>query len=448
MRIEDICRKIVELGERKGADQVEGFVVDGKMLNAYWEAGGGGTITSNQWIGIGVKIAIGKRIGYVSGIYRGDESLENIVSTGIKIARVSPPDKNFESLPEPRSIGGVVEDIFDEDLANIEPQSLWDHVKEIVEESERREVRVMRGLLRANIFEFHVMNSLGVDFHHKGTNVFAHFLAKKGMGEGVVKRYSTSLKGIDWREAGKELYEKTIVASEAKPFKGNVKLEVIIEPMELAEMLLAILAAVNGENINKRRSPWIGKIGQKVASEKLTIIDDGRMRGGIRSALADDEGVPTTRKPIIEKGVLRTYLYDYYNAKIAGAEPMGNGFRRGARTIENMHRWSAGAAPSNVEIVAGNKSVDEMIHETEKGLFIRKFAAPYVDFMTGNFGLEIRNAILIENGDKKLSIKHALLIGNIYEMINNIIEIGRERKLIEIMLLPAMKFGGLQVVGT
>jgi len=148
----------------------------------------------------------------------------------------------------------------------------------------------MRGLIRTNIFEFHVMNSLGVDFSHKATNVFVHFLAKKNMGEGIIKRYSTSLSNIDWKGAGIELYENTMLASKAKPFKGSMKLDAIIEPMELAGMLTAVLAAVNGENINRRRSPWINKIGEKVASEKLTIVDDGRMKGGIRSALADDEG--------------------------------------------------------------------------------------------------------------------------------------------------------------
>ena len=212
-------------------------------------------------------------------------------------------------------------------------------------------------------------------------------------------------------------------------------------------MLSAILAAVNGENINKRRSPWIGKIGQKVASEKLTIIDDGRMKGGIKSALADDEGVPTTRKPVIEKGILKTYLHDYYNARIAKMEPMGNGFRRGARTVEGIHKWPAGASPSNIEVIPGNKNLDEMIQEMERGLIIRKFASPHVDFMTGNFGLEIRNATLIENGEEKYSIKHALLVGNIYGMINNIIEIGRDRQLIGTILLPPIKFGELQIVG-
>ena len=447
MRIGDICRKIIELGERKGADQVEGFVINGRMLNAYWEAGSGGTITDNQWVGVGVKIVIGKKVGYSSGIYRGDESLENIVSRGIKIARMSPPDEKFESLPEPRSIGGSVEDVFDEDTANVEPENLWEYVKEIVNSSERDGVKVMRGLIRANIFEFHVMNSLGVNFSHKATNVFVHFLAKKGMGEGVIKRYSTSLSNIDWKGAGIELYENTMLASKAKPFKGSMKLDAIIEPMELAGMLTAVLAAVNGENINRRRSPWINKIGEKVASEKLTIVDDGRMRGGIRSALADDEGVPTTRKPIIERGVLKTYLYDYYNARIAEVEPTGNGFRRSARTIEDIHEHPAGAAPSNIEITPGEKSIDDIISSTECGVLIKKFAAPYVDFITGNFGLEIRNAVLIENGERKEPIKHALLVGNIYKAINNIVDIGREQKMIGTILLPAIRFSELQIIG-
>ena len=171
------------------------------------------------------------------------------------------------------------------------------------------------------------------------------------------------------------------------------------------------------------------------------------MRGGIRSALADDEGVPTTRKLIIEKGILRTYLYDYYNARIAGVEPTGNGFRRGARTIEDIHKHPAGATPSNVEIVPGGKSIDDIISNTEHGVLVKKFAAPYVDFITGNFGLEIRNAVLIKNGEEKEPIKHALLVGNMYDCLKNITGIAKEREKIGIVLLPAIRFREMQLVG-
>ena len=443
----ELCGKIIEIGEREGADQVEGFVIDGRMINLYVEAGKPNIITDNSWVGIGIKSVIGKRVGYISGMYRNDVDLNKLVKEGIKIARIAPEDPKFESLPEPRKITGNIEGVYDKDAVSITPEGLVKYAHIIVENAEKNNVKVMKGLIRINIFEFQVMNSLGVDFHHRGTNIFVHFLAKKEMGEGIIKRYSTKLDNIDWENAGKELYKKTELASKAKSYTGMETIEVIIEPMEFADILTAILAAVNGENINRHRSPWIGKIGEKIASEDLTVMDDGKMKYGLRSALADDEGIPTTKKPIIEKGVLRNYIYDYYNAKIAGVEPTGNGYRRGVRTIETTHKNPAGPAPSNIEILPGNKDTEALIAEMDRGLIVKKFAAPNVDFITGNFGMEIRNAVIIENGEAKQPIKHALLIGNLYEALNNISGIAKKQERMGIMLLPAIRFKNLQIVG-
>ncbi len=443
----EVCRKIIEIGEKEGADQIEGFVINGKMVNLYVEAGKPSIVTYNTWIGVGIKSVIGKRVGFISGIYRNDEDLKKLIRDGIRIARIAPEDEKFESLPEPKSITGHVEGVYDEEAENIDSEGLASYANMIIENAEKDDVRVMKGLIRINIFEFQVMNSLGVDYTHKGTNIFVHFLAKKEMGEGIIKRYSTMLNGIDWENAGVELHEKTILASRAKPYTGMETLDVIVEPMELAGMLTAILVAVNGENINRHRSPWIGKIGEKVAEESFTMIDDGRMKYGLKSALADDEGVPTTRKPIIEKGVLKNYLFDYYNARIAKVEPRGNGFRRGTRTIEGTHKAPAGTAPSNIEITPGNKDLDTLMAEMDKGLVVEKFAIPNVDFITGNFGMEIRSAIMIEEGEKKQPIKHALLIGNLYKALNNITGIAKKREQIGAILLPAIRFRNLQVVG-
>ena len=445
--IENICKKAIEIGEREGAHQVETFVINGRILNLYVEGSKVNIITENKWIGIGIKLAIGKRVGFVSGIYANEKSLHEIIKEGIKITRVSPEDPKFESLPEPKQISGVIEDVYDEHAANVSSSELYSFAKEVIENTKKNGVKVMRGLIRINIFEFSVMNSLGVDFSHEGTNIFVHFTAKREFGEGIVKKYATMLNELNWEKIGEELHEKTLIASQAKAFKGSEKLEVIIEPMELAGMLSDLLMAANGENINRKRSPWIGKIGEQVTAECLTIVDDGRLRGGLRSALADDEGVPTTRKAIIEKGVLKSYYFDYYNARIAKVTPTGNGYRRGVRTIEDAHNRMALSSLSNVEVIAGNKSYDELISEIDKGVIIKKFAYPTVDFLTGNFALEVRSAVLVENGEETQPIKHALLVGNMYDCLKNITGIAKEREKIGIVLLPAIRFREMQLVG-
>ena len=438
---------IIDHAEKSGAQQVEAFTIDVKMINAYVEGGKMNVITNNEWIGIGIRTVIDKRVSFVSGIYNKEEDIENLIRTGIKLAKLSPKDEKFKSLPEPRQITGNIEDVYDEELEYLEPSTLWEYSNEIIMNAEKNGVRVMNGLIRVNIFKFNVMNSLGVDFSHKGTTVFIHFSAKKDTGEGVIKKYATSLKEIAWDAIGKELLDKTLISARARPYHGKSELEVIIDPMELQGLLRGALQAANGENINRKRSPWIGKLNQKIASEDLTIIDDGRMRGGLRSALADDEGVPTTSKPIIEKGILKNYYYDHYNAGIANTEPTGNGFRRGISSIENAHTTIPRCTLSNVKVLPSNKSLDDLVTEVDKGVIIKKFAYPEVDFITGNFGLEVRSAVLVENGSIGDSIKHALLVGNIYEALNNISGIGRELFKVENFVLPYIRFRGIQLVG-
>jgi len=440
--------EICELAlKRSKADQTEVFCINGKMRNVYIDNGEIKIITNNSWVGLGVKTVLSGKIGYFSSTIRDSRDIEKVVNDSLNIARVSPKDPKFKSLPEPKVISGNIEKVYDEETANIEDDEIVSKVSDLINEAEQNDVKVMTGLLRLNEFHFVIMNSLGVNFSHKGTTVYLHVTAKKELGEGVIKRFSTSINDIDFSEAGKELREKTKISSESKAFSGKEELEAIIHPQELTGLMRVITTAANGEYINRRMSPWIGKLGEEVASQSLTVVDDGRLKGGLRSALADDEGVPTSRKFIIERGLLKSYLFDSYNANISGVESTGNGFRRGVTSVEDAHTRIANCGSSNIVIEAGEKSLDSLISEIEKGVIIYKFAYPQADPITGNFGLEVRNAILIENGSLSKPIKHALLTGNMYEALKNITGIGSKQYNYENYLIPYIRFSGLQLVG-
>jgi len=447
MDLQEICEKTLKKVEESGADQAEVFVIKARMINTYVETGKIQMITNNSWVGLGIKMVIDKRVGYIAGLISSPNEIEELIKEGISITKISPRDEKFESLPEPKQISGVIEGVFDENILELGADEFAGLAKRITNNAERNDVKVMNGLIRATVFEFNVENSLGIDFTHKGSTIFVHFSAKKMLGEGIIKKYATCIDRIDWDAAGQELMEKTLLSADAISFKGKETMEVIIEPMELEGMLSDILMAASGENVNRNRSPWINKIGEKVASDSLTIVDNGRMPYGLRSALADDEGVPTTVKPIIERGVLKNYYYDHYNAVIAGIESTGNGFRRGIRTLEDAHLGPSSCVPSNIEVISGSKNLDQLIGEMDRGILIKKFAYPTVDFLSGNFGLEIRSAVLIENGEEKAPVKHALLVGNMYEALKNITGIAKEQEIIEYFKLPAIRFGNLQVVG-
>jgi len=447
--LEKIAESALNLALKSGASEVESFVFNGHMKNVYVENSEVRLVTNNSWIGLGVKTVLKKKIGFASGYIYNDESANKVVQESIKLAKVSPEDPNFVGLPNPTKPEYDETLGYDKETEHILMEDLISFAQKVISaaESDKR-VKVMNGLLRVNSFEFSIKNSHGLSGTNKGTFVFLHFTTKSGEAEGVKKAYSSKISDINFRLVGEELRKKTLVAREAVAFKGKEILPTIIIPEELEGLFNSTLTvAVSGENVNKKRSPWTNKLNEQVASAQLTIYDDPTFAMGPRSTHIDDEGVPTFKKPIIEDGVLKSFLYDSYNANIANKESTGNGFRRGTRTIENAHIRIAACAPSNIVVKPGKMPLEELIADTKKGILIEKFAAPNADGITGNFGLEIRSALLIENGEFKKPIKHALLAGNFYDGLKNIEGIASESALIENVYTPAIKFAKFQVVG-
>jgi len=246
---------------------------------------------------------------------------------------------------------------------------------------------------------------------------------------------------------GNSIAEKALATLKAESFKDEWNVTAVIASTELEGLLSAVEFATNSENVNKKRSPWINQLGAKVASEKITVWDDGRHPGGIRSALADDEGVETAKKTIIDRGKLQSFIYDSYNANIAGVKATGNGFRRGTRSIEGSFASPTACAYSNMVIKPGNKSLDAIISQIDRGVLIEAFASPEVNPITGGFGCEVRDATLIENGKLTKHVKHALLTGNIYEALKNVFDIGEEAKIVENTVLPSIAFSDVTLVG-
>jgi len=157
--------------------------------------------------------------------------------------------------------------------------------------------------------------------------------------------------------------------------------------------------------------------------------------------------VETSRKTIIDGGKLQSYIYDSYNANIAGVKATGNGFRRGTRSIEGAFAFPTACTYANMIVKPGNKSLEDIISRIDRGILIETFASPEVNPITGGFGCEVRDATLIEDGQLTRHVKHALLTGNMYEALKNVFDIGEERKMVENTVLPPIAFSNLTLVG-
>jgi TldD protein len=171
-------------------------------------------------------------------------------------------------------------------------------------------------------------------------------------------------------------------------------------------------------------SAFSGRIGQKVASELCTVIDDGTIGSRRGSLNVDDEGQPTRRNVLIEKGVLRGYLQDKLSSTLLKAESTGSGRRESYAHIP-MPRMT------NTFMLAGESDPEEIIRSVPKGLYCANFGGGQVDITSGNFVFSASESYLIEDGKLTRPVRNATLIGNGPEALKYVSMVGNDLKLDE-----------------
>lgn len=172
----------------------------------------------------------------------------------------------------------------------------------------------------------------------------------------------------------------------------------------------------------KKTSAFSGLVGQKVASELCTVVDDGTIPFRRGSLNVDDEGNPTRQTVLIEKGVLRGYLQDYLSAKILKAPLTGNGRRQSYDQIP-LPRMT------NTFLMAGESTPDEIIRSVKKGLYAAHFGGGQVDITNGKFVFSASEAYLIEDGQITHPVKEATLIGDGPTVLREVTMVGHDLKL-------------------
>lgn len=184
----------------------------------------------------------------------------------------------------------------------------------------------------------------------------------------------------------------------------------------------AVGHGLEGDFNRKGTSAFSGRIGQKVASELCTIVDDGTISGRRGSLTIDDEGTPTECTTLIENGILRGYIQDKLNARLMGMRPTGNG-RRESYSALVMPRMT------NTYMLAGPHDPQEIIASVKNGLYAVNFGGGQVDITSGNYVFSANEAYLIEDGKVTRPVKGATLIGNGPESLNRISMVGNDLKL-------------------
>jgi PmbA protein len=452
MTLSDIASQLVGVSEKEGATQAEAFVILAKTSSVYIDDDIPKIVDAKEETGVGLKFILGNQIGFTSSTLL-SESVEDVIRRVKSMAKMSSADPKFRSLPDPKKPTVSLDRFYDERTANVDSSLLIEKAMDVVKAAKSDSISIPNGVLRASSVEFHVQNSLGVDTGSKSTMVFGFFTAKTGnadaVGEGVQRCWSRRLHDIDFPAIGEKLGTQASDVLKAKAFRENWKDAVaVLAPSEGSEMLGMLVGfSTSAENVSHRRSPWTDKVGDSVADKSLTVIDNGLSELGLMSAAVDDEGVPMQTTTIIEKGVLKSYVFDSYNAAQVDLESTGNGLRRDSRDAQGAFTAPTGCSPTTLEIPAGSKTVDEIVSEVDRGVYVEHFAWPQVDPLSGAFSNEMRNAQLIENGELTTKIRYSLLVGNLFEAIGRELMIGSDLQVNSKYVMPTIALSGIEIVG-
>ena len=221
-------------------------------------------------------------------------------------------------------------------------------------------------------------------------------------------------------EAAKEAVERALSLLGSKSLKSG-KYDVIIKNEAFVDLMDAMSGIFSAEAVDKGLSKFKDKIDLKVASEKITIIDNPYMEDGIFKTF-DDEGVPTKEKVLIENGVLKTYLHSLKTANKFGVNPTGNGQKA-------SYKSSVVVGAYNFFIKPGENSYDELLKKTDKGVVLIEFDGIHAGLngISGDFSLSTRG-YLIENGIICGAVNEITLAANYFDLLLNVEELGNDLK--------------------
>jgi PmbA protein len=211
---------------------------------------------------------------------------------------------------------------------------------------------------------------------------------------------------------------------------------VIFEPNIARDLVGDIFSAVSGESLFRKASFLVGQLGERIASETLTVIDDGTKPAGLGSRPFDGEGLPTRQTVVIKNGVLESYLLNTYTGRKLGMRSTGNAGRGlvGAPSVES----------GNLFIRPGTHTPEEIIKSVSKGFYITELIGFGVNIVTGDYSRSA-SGIWIENGELTFPVQGVTIAGNLKEMLNSIEMVGNDLDFRGGVVSPTLLIGRMTI---
>lgn len=410
----DLCSLAVKVAQRLGATQAEAVALFERSASLSIERDGITGISEGFSSGLAVRAFVGKSMGISTSTPASESEVEKVVSNAISLARSSPPDNGFKSLPEPKPTPEVP-GLFDPELEALTSEELIGFCVDGVEASKSEGTVDVSGGATVSAQEYVVANSLGVTLKTKRTwlGFFIEALAKDGgeVSTGFDYFLVRNLKERNFEKVGKEAAKKALKALGAKKLpSGNYSL-VLDERTSLSTISSIVGFGANAYNVMLGSSYYIGKVGSPVASEVLTVKDEPLYPNGIGSSPFDSEGYPCSTLTLLENGVLMSYFTDSYTAGVLGLPNTGRAMRGdlGSRPRPGL---------TNIQIGQGEISEEELFGDVRLGIFV--YDSQIGPVGGSNVSSLIDHGFLIEEGELRYPVKESMVGSTVFDLLQSV----------------------------
>jgi len=448
----ELCKKAIDATVKFGAKEAEALVVSRHSISVEIERAEIKTCTDVWDAGIGIRALIDGKVGFAYTNILTNEEVKKTAEQAVKASKASLKDKNWRKLPEKMRYP-VVKDTYDKRLVEFTPDEAVTLCQRMMSSASEVDKRVLPafGGTEVNVQEMVCVNTNGVEGKDVGTSL--------GCGLGAMARSETQVSPVcsefkasrlyapepEW--AGKEaarLAVESINVGEAK----EGKFPILFDQFALQSILMyTFIPSIRGDMVSRGRSIFKNRLGESVADRKISIYDDGTLPGGLNSGTTDMEGVPKQKTPLIERGILRSFLYDNYWARIEGEKSTGNASRGGGGLSLPTYGSVPVISPTNVQLMSGTVSEEELVSDVGNGYYVRSVqGAHQSNPETGEFSVALAPAWRIEKGEITHAVKGVMIAGNAYDMMKKFSLLGKDTRQVGMLIAPKTVVSELNVI--
>jgi len=442
-----LCRSA--LADSRPGEQTEAFAGWSRRTEVRAGRGEVDSLTSSESKGVGVRVVAEGRLGYAWAADPSEAEAAELLDQARAGARHSTAD-DANVLPEAeeaRPLPGLFRGAF----AELSPERKVSLALDLerAATSARPEVRKVEDVVYADaISRVALASTTGLDASYERTDCWClvSALAERD-GEtqsGFSFRVAREPGELAWEEAAAEAAERGArLLGGRKP--DTERLPVILDPWAASAFLGVLASALSAEEVQKGRSLFAGKVGEQVGSEAVSLIDDGRLEDGPAAAPFDDEGVPTGRMPVIERGVLRGFLHNTRTARREGVRSTGNASRPSYRGVP-------GVAPSNLFLEPGSEDRDAILRRAGRAVYVQEVSGVHsgANPISGEFSVGA-TGMRVEGGELGEPLREMTIASTIPEVLKALQAVGSDLRFFPgggAIGTPTLLVGEMTVSGT